>query len=350
MPVLQQFAMLGGLISVLDVAANGTLVYVRGSATPRRPVWVDREGREESIKGPNAQYQYLSPRLSPDGRRLAFHDITGSGEYDVWIQDLERGTVEQTDDGSGPRQRADLVARRAGISRTTRPDSLAGPASSSAAPTGPVMSSDSRRERTLPSYWSADGNWLAYADFGDRGISVATVTGLMGVDVEGDHTPRVLIKGIAGSNRPDRAVGRRIPTRQQGMTRSTCCRFQILHGARSRISIDGGRNPTWAPDGKTLFYRRGQAIMAVAVGGDDPSTWPKPQKLFEGPYLFDIGPTHFDVARDGRFLMVKTAAPDGDDAPHAARRRTELVRGVAPACAGEVKIGPNGRAYGEVSQ
>ena len=46
--------------------------------------------------------------------------------------------------------------------------------------------------------WSADGKWLAYADFGDRGISVATVSALMAVDVEGDHTPRVLIKGGNG--------------------------------------------------------------------------------------------------------------------------------------------------------
>ena len=55
--------------------------------------------------------------------------------------------------------------------------------------------------------------------------------------------------------------------------------------------------------------------MAVAVGGDDPTTWPQPQKLFEGPYLFDIGPTHYDVARDGRFLMLNSTSPDGDNAP-----------------------------------
>ena len=37
--------------AVLDVATNGTLVYVPGSGTSRLPVWVDREGRETSIKG-----------------------------------------------------------------------------------------------------------------------------------------------------------------------------------------------------------------------------------------------------------------------------------------------------------
>ena len=37
--------------------------------------------------------------------------------------------------------------------------------------------------------------------------------------------------------------------------------------------------------------------------------------LFEGPYLFDTGPTHFDIARDGRFLMLKTASDEGDAPP-----------------------------------
>src|SRR5262245_50570666 len=69
-PVLQQFAVLAGVSAVLDMAANGTLVYARGSGTSRLPVWVDRDGRETSITAPTAMYQ--TPRLSPDGRRLAF--------------------------------------------------------------------------------------------------------------------------------------------------------------------------------------------------------------------------------------------------------------------------------------
>ena len=56
-------------------------------------------------------------------------------------------------------------------------------------------------------------------------------------------------------------------------------------------------------------------MMAVAVGGDDPLTWPKPGPLFEGPYLFDVGPTHFDAARDGRFLMIKSRCAGGRQAP-----------------------------------
>ena len=32
-------------------------------------------------------------------------------------------------------------------------------------------------------------------------------------------------------------------------------------------------------------------------------------------HLFGIGPTHFDAARDGRLLMVKPVAAEGDGAP-----------------------------------
>ena len=72
----------------------------RGSAhiAPARCGSIAKVARIRS-KAPG-DHQYQVPRLSPDGRRLAFHDIAG-GEYDVWILDLERGTVERltTDPG-----------------------------------------------------------------------------------------------------------------------------------------------------------------------------------------------------------------------------------------------------------
>ena len=308
-PVLQQFAMLARITPALDVAANGTLVYARGSGTSRLPVWVDRDGRETSITAPIAMYQ--TPRLSPDGRRLAFFDITSSGEYDVWILDLERGTPDRltTDPGRDSEP-------------IWSPDSNRIAYHSGARPGGPGIfirradgAGNVERLTTgthLPVDWSADGKWIAYADFGDRGISIATVTGLMRVDIEGDHTPRVLIKGGSGRVSP---AGRWVATTSAttGTDEIYVLPFPDTSRGRTRISTDGGQNPTWASDGKTLFYRRGQAMMAVAVGGDDPSTWPKAKRLFEGPYLLDFGPTHFDPARDGRLLMVKPVDADGQD-------------------------------------
>jgi hypothetical protein len=135
----------------------------------------------------------------------------------------------------------------------------------------------------------------------------------MRVDIEGDHTPRVLIKGGAGRVPPtERWVATTSAT--TGTDEIYVVPFPDTSRGRTRISDDGGQNPTWAPDGKTLFYRRGQTVMGVAVGGDDPSTW-KAKVLFTGPYLLDVGPTHFDVAPDGRLLMVKPVDADGQSAP-----------------------------------
>jgi len=274
-------------------------------------VWVDRDGRETSIKAPTAMYQ--TPRLSPDDRRLAFFDITSSGEYDVWILDLERGTVDR------------LTTDRGRDSEPIwSPDSTRIAYQSGGQPGGPgifIRRADGagpvERLTTgthLPVDWSADGKSIAYADFGDRGISIATVTGLMKIDIEGDHTPRVLIKGGNGRISPtERWVATTNPT--TGTDEIYVLPLPDTSRGRTRISTDGGQNPTWAPDGKTLFYRRGQAVMAVAVGGDDPSTWPKPKMLFEGPYFLVNGPTHFDVARDGRLLMVKPVDADSEGAP-----------------------------------
>jgi Tol biopolymer transport system component len=310
-PVLQQFATVGGVMAVMDVATNGTLVYARGSGTSRLPVWVDRDGHEMPLVAPVAMYQ--TPRLSPDGRRLAYFDIASNGEYDVWILDLERGTVDR------------LTTDRGRDSEPIwSPDSTRIAYHSGGQPGGPGIfirradgSGSIARLTTgthLPVDWSADGKWISYADFGDRGISIATAVGLMRVAIDGDHTPQVLIKGGNGRVSP---TGRWIATASPttGTDDIYVVPFPGTSRGRSRISADGGQNPTWAHDGKTLFYRRGQAIMAAAVGGDDPSTWPKPKMLFQGPYLLDVGPTNFDAALDGRLLMVKPIDADPEAGP-----------------------------------
>ena len=223
-PVLQHFALIGAMNAVLDVASNGTLVYVPGSATSRVPVWVDPKGGENPIKG-SGDHQYLVPRLSPDGRRLAFHD-NPAGEYDVWIQDLERGTIERltTDPGRDSEP-------------IWSPDGTRIAYFSAGQPGGPgifIRRADGTGNLTrltqgthLALYWSADGKWLAYTDFGDRGISVATASALMAVDVEGDRTPRDADQGKRWQDRSDRALGRRLRLGDRDERSLRGCRFPM---------------------------------------------------------------------------------------------------------------------------
>ena len=71
--------------SHFNVTSNGGLVYV--PSLPRRLghvlVWVDREGHEEAINVPVREYLY--PRISPDGTRVAVAIDVRNQENDVWI-------------------------------------------------------------------------------------------------------------------------------------------------------------------------------------------------------------------------------------------------------------------------
>ena len=79
------------------VSRQGTLFYVPGGVSvqraPRSLVWVDRKGNEQPINAPVRSYG--SPRISPDGTRLAvgFSDDEGNG--DVWIWELARETLRR---------------------------------------------------------------------------------------------------------------------------------------------------------------------------------------------------------------------------------------------------------------
>jgi serine/threonine-protein kinase len=91
-------------------------------------------------------------------------------------------------------------------------------------------------------------------------------------------------------------------------------------GAKVQVSADGGTDPVWRRSGGELFYRQGDAMMAVPVGTGDTFTSGRPRELWKGRYSHGMssscgppGPTssNYDVTADGqRFLMIKDADQD----------------------------------------
>src|SRR5262249_21270355 len=81
--------------AVYDLAADGTLMYVAGPAkvsTDQRDLAImDRQGILTPLKLPPAVY--VSPRVSPDGRRVAV-DTDNGREGIVWVYDDLAGTTE----------------------------------------------------------------------------------------------------------------------------------------------------------------------------------------------------------------------------------------------------------------
>jgi serine/threonine-protein kinase len=78
---------------------------------------------------------------------------------------------------------------------------------------------------------------------------------------------------------------------------------------RWQVSSDGGSQPVWNPDGKEIFYRINDRMMAVGmtVTGTEPNLSP-PRQLFARAYAYGAGITmaNYDIASDGqKFLMVR---------------------------------------------
>jgi serine/threonine-protein kinase len=109
-PVLEGVSMSRGSVNG-GIARDGTLVYLPGAAGPaeRTLVWVDRQGREESLKVPERAYAYA--RLSLDGARIALD--ARQDQNDIWIWDLSRETMTRlTFDPGLNRNRSRLMEER----------------------------------------------------------------------------------------------------------------------------------------------------------------------------------------------------------------------------------------------
>jgi serine/threonine-protein kinase len=89
-------------------------------------------------------------------------------------------------------------------------------------------------------------------------------------------------------------------------------------GVPVRVSRNGGSEPRWSADGRELFYLQQNAMMAVPVETGDEFSFGAPVQLFSEPYFAFPGPyvRSYDVARDGRFLMIEV--PGGGDAANPA--------------------------------
>jgi serine/threonine-protein kinase len=78
-------------------------------------------------------------------------------------------------------------------------------------------------------------------------------------------------------------------------------------GAKRQISTEGGTEPAWNPNGRELFYRSGDKMMAVEIASQPSFNSGNPRVLFEGQYVPTPGTfPNYDVSPDGqRFLMLK---------------------------------------------
>jgi eukaryotic-like serine/threonine-protein kinase len=302
-PVLQGVSTLG-LSAQYSVSDHGTLVYMPGGATFTPEAVLRRIGRDGSAAPlPGEPRQYSDTRLSPDGRRLAVH--LSDEQNDVWTSDVSRGTLTRLSFGAG--------------------------------------------EDETPA-WSPDGRWLAYsgaceddalrcvyrrlADGSDQarvlwqGNEHVHVNdwspdgGTLVLDVV--HAERrsdlMLLSADGGELRPYLATtfaevgGRLSPDGKWLAYSSSESGRQEIYvqsfpapGGKVRVSTGGGTQPVWSRDGRELFYRSAEQLMAVKVSFDEGVSVGTPVALFQDAFLRPQGEGHttYDVFPDGSFLFLE---------------------------------------------
>ena len=76
----------------------------------------------------------------------------------------------------------------------------------------------------------------------------------------------------------------------------------------SRRLVSNGGFPIWSSDGTELYFRQGSKVMSAKVVLAPEIDVAPSELLFDGPYTLDLsGHQRYDVAPDGRFLMVENS-------------------------------------------
>jgi Tol biopolymer transport system component len=294
--------------ALFDVSEAGSLAYVPGAVRwqMRSLVLVDRTGSAKTVS--EASGPYVSPRMSPDGKRIALW--VEEAQAEVFVQDLARDTMTRLTfggDSHSPAWSPDGTRLAFESGRHAVHEIYERPADG----TGSDRLVTRGEHHRYLSDWSKDGRYLAYTEFHpDTGADVWIT------DASGSPSPRPIARTAASEKEaafsPD---GRWI-----AYASDESGQFEVyLHSlvdprSRVRVSSGGGEEPAWSADGRELFYRHERQLLATPVRSSSGLEVGKASVLFEGSYHDNIAPTRsYDVTPDGRFLMV--TEPAGDDLP-----------------------------------
>jgi dipeptidyl aminopeptidase/acylaminoacyl peptidase len=162
--------------------------------------------------------------------------------------------------------------------------------------------------RQIPNSWSHDGQFLAFHQNDPATASDIWVLRLS------DRQAQPFLRTPTGES-----AARFSPDgRWLAYTSSESGRSEIYvqpypgPGGKWQISTDGGTEPVWNSNGRELFFRQRNQMMAVDISTQPAFSAGKPQMLFDGPYMLSAATLpNYDVSRDGqRFLMVKESQQD----------------------------------------
>ena len=299
-----------------DLSNDGSLVYITGAGGDTHDlVWVDREGQEMPVAGVEPD-RYLSVRLSPDGRRLAFSLFRETGN-DIWTVDIARGTASLvtttpnadehytlwTADGEHLVFQSNRNNRNQWELFRKRADG-----------TGEAELLLSREDDVIdlvPESVMLDGTKLFFSETRAReGAGLDRNIGVL--DLERGEAEILIDDDFESHQAAISPDGRWLAYSSDlsGVQEVYVVEFPCL-GGREVISINGGGNPVWSADGTELFYMSldGRQVLSVPVTSEAGLTPGTPRVVFEGSYRPPVSPiTSFHMDADGeRFVAIKAA-------------------------------------------
>jgi len=284
-----------------SLSATGSLVYVTGGVQEdqHRLVWVNRNGAEQPVAAP--AHAYMFPRLSPDGHRVSV--VISEQGVQVWLYDLSRETLTRfTFEGNRNINSAWTPdgKRIAFLSNKDGPQNIFWQLSDGS---GGLERLTDGEYAQVPMSWSPDGQLLAFME--NNPTTGYDLWVLRMSDRKAQPFLRTPFNESVPRFSPDGHWLAYI-SNESG-------RYEIYvqpypgPGGKWQISTEGGTEPAWNPNGRELFYRSGDKMMAVDIATQPGFTVGKPRALFAGWYEATPATfSNYDVTPDGqRFLMLK---------------------------------------------
>jgi Tol biopolymer transport system component len=268
------------LYGTFAASLDGRVVIFRPvTSGPTQFRWFDRKGNALGAAGPPAEY--IQPRISPDGTRIAYSRPDESGNRDIWYMEISRAvsarlTTSPANDWWpvwSPDARSIVFSSDRGEESTQAPyikDSL-DPGSGET----PIIGASG-----APVDWSRDGRWIVIYGNGrsPRSGSIKVVSAPHG------PTFTFLESAFAVSSprfSPDTkwiAYASNESGRYEVYVRPFAGR-SATSGLKIQVSTTGGDYPVWQNDGKELFFLGGDLKLYAVHTAEFAHAGPTPQPV-----------------------------------------------------------------------
>ena len=295
----------GGATS-FAAADNGTLVYQESSvrSVEAELTVVTADGRERRIATTGASYS--SPKIAPDGRRVAVGTGATPGQV-LWLIDLSTGTRERLGSGSVDGFRSQWTPDGARVVLIRQARGLMEVVSRAWDRSAPdqVLAVHSAKSIFEVAVNPSHGPIVYRAsDNDDDNLYLAPADSLSAL--------RPLVATPAFEASPTISADGRLLGYVSDESGALEVYVQPLPGPgpRVQVSVNGGEEPVWSKSGNTLFYRGPARIMRATIGGNPVQVLAR-DSLFLDRFRRDGTSLHqnWDVfPGDREFLMIRSTS------------------------------------------